>query len=635
MKNTLIALYASLLITCFNFNATEAATIFVGPPPASIQAAVNSASNGDTVQLSAGTYIQEVQVINKSIDIVGLGQGVTIIQAPSAATHLTQFFSFAGSRYWCIVMVDNQAAPTVQTVNISDLTVDGSNQQDTVIPPLYGSANRFFAIGYHNAAGTVLDVHTTNTKQTAVFNQLAGSGIVNASDVGTVTFNVTNCLVDLYQRIGIDFRGAALTANVSGCTVNRGFTPTPNIFSSTPNGIEYSVSAKGSCTNNTSSLNISTIVNVVGCGILLFGNGDDLLVSGNTLTNNDQGLGATNSGNNLTIESNIANYTLAPGINTAQGIVVQDTDGLTTLTANTMDVNAGVNMTLNASTDLPFQLHENVFNNGQVGLLVIGNATVGPIVTMDSDVFTGTSGYYIQEDASPNDIWPSTATVSFDGLLSGHMTMAEFNFVLTKIFDQHNDPALGLVLDFIPPVPPTISSIDPTSGPEAGGTVVTITGFSFLSSDTEVFFGATPATSVTVISNTQIIATAPPGTGTVDITVVTSIGTTPIVPEDQFTYIPIIPLPPSNFVGVVVKNKFLNESGLFLKATWKASPTPNVVSYRIYKNGTLVQTVYRHSFLEFVRRLHSKSEAKAFSISAVNSEGVESEKINITIQDHS
>lgn len=50
---------------CFFFllivRLLTAATIVVGPPPACIQAAINSAANGDIIQLSAGTYIEQVQ----------------------------------------------------------------------------------------------------------------------------------------------------------------------------------------------------------------------------------------------------------------------------------------------------------------------------------------------------------------------------------------------------------------------------------------------------------------------------------------------------------------------------------------------------------------------------------------------
>ncbi|WP_169055411.1 putative Ig domain-containing protein [Rhizobium sp. P44RR-XXIV] len=83
---------------------------------------------------------------------------------------------------------------------------------------------------------------------------------------------------------------------------------------------------------------------------------------------------------------------------------------------------------------------------------------------------------------------------------------------------------------------PTISSISPTSGPTSGGTAVTITGANF-SGTTAVTFGATAASSFTVNSATSITATAPAGTGTVDIRVTTTGGTSATSAADQYTYV--------------------------------------------------------------------------------------------------
>ena len=84
---------------------------------------------------------------------------------------------------------------------------------------------------------------------------------------------------------------------------------------------------------------------------------------------------------------------------------------------------------------------------------------------------------------------------------------------------------------------PTISSISPTQGPETGGTTVMITGTN-LDNATEVDFGATAVTSFTIDTATQITLTAPAGTGTVDVTVVTVGGTSTTSVADQFTYVP-------------------------------------------------------------------------------------------------
>ena len=86
-------------------------------------------------------------------------------------------------------------------------------------------------------------------------------------------------------------------------------------------------------------------------------------------------------------------------------------------------------------------------------------------------------------------------------------------------------------------VPPTVSSISPTSGPIKGGTVVTITGSNFTAASA-VKFGSTAATSVTVDSSTQITATAPAGeVGMVNITVSTSGVVSSATASDQFTYL--------------------------------------------------------------------------------------------------
>ena len=83
---------------------------------------------------------------------------------------------------------------------------------------------------------------------------------------------------------------------------------------------------------------------------------------------------------------------------------------------------------------------------------------------------------------------------------------------------------------------PVVTGLSPTSGPEAGGTLVTITGTGFTGA-TAVDFGATAATNVTVVNDTTITANSPAGTGTVDVTVTTPAGTSATSPADQFTYV--------------------------------------------------------------------------------------------------
>ena len=92
---------------------------------------------------------------------------------------------------------------------------------------------------------------------------------------------------------------------------------------------------------------------------------------------------------------------------------------------------------------------------------------------------------------------------------------------------------------------PVITHVEPSSGQAAGGTVVTIWGerfFSFVVANCDigytfgnVMFGNTRAASFTLDSENQATAVAPPGTGTVDVTV-EAVGKSPTGPADQFTY---------------------------------------------------------------------------------------------------
>jgi hypothetical protein len=81
---------------------------------------------------------------------------------------------------------------------------------------------------------------------------------------------------------------------------------------------------------------------------------------------------------------------------------------------------------------------------------------------------------------------------------------------------------------------PVINSISPNNGPSAGGTVVTITGTNF-DSGSVVKFGNNVAVSQ-YFSRTQLTATAPPGSGTVDITVTNGSQTSQPIFRDEFTY---------------------------------------------------------------------------------------------------
>jgi hypothetical protein len=83
---------------------------------------------------------------------------------------------------------------------------------------------------------------------------------------------------------------------------------------------------------------------------------------------------------------------------------------------------------------------------------------------------------------------------------------------------------------------PSVTSVNPNSGTTSGGNTITIAGMNFTGATT-VDFGSTAATSVTVISSTQVTAVDPAeSAATVDVTVTTPAGTSADSASDQFAY---------------------------------------------------------------------------------------------------
>jgi len=135
---------------------------------------------------------------------------------------------------------------------------------------------------------------------------------------------------------------------------------------------------------------------------------------------------------------------------------------------------------------------------------------------------------------------------------------------------------------------PLISSVGPGQGPTGGGTQVTITGSGFTRGVTGVSFGSARASDFTVDSDSQITATAPASAAevskesdtAVDVAVTTQLGTSPLNPADQFTYIGNHEVVPDGAAAVT-------SSGASASVTvTPTSPGDLLVAYIATFNGT-------------------------------------------------
>lgn len=102
-------------------------------------------------------------------------------------------------------------------------------------------------------------------------------------------------------------------------------------------------------------------------------------------------------------------------------------------------------------------------------------------------------------------------------------------------------PKVGIVLVLQckgekPPARPAVTGLSATSGPAVGGAQLDVLGSGFKSGSV-VRFGKAKATVDAVLSPADILVTAPPGSGTVAVTVTTAGKTSALSVRDRYTYI--------------------------------------------------------------------------------------------------
>ena len=160
-----------------------------------------------------------------------------------------------------------------------------------------------------------------------------------------------------------------------------------------------------------------------------------------------------------------------------------------------------------------------------------GPAAGGTSVTITGTGFTGATAVDFGTTAATNVTVVNDTTITADspagtGIVDVTVTTPGGTSA-TSAADQFT---------YIAAAAPTVTAISPTSGPAAGGTLVTITGTGFTGA-TAVDFGTTAATNVTVVSATTITADSPAGTGTVERDRDhPGAARRPISPADQFTF---------------------------------------------------------------------------------------------------
>ncbi len=118
-------------------------------------------------------------------------------------------------------------------------------------------------------------------------------------------------------------------------------------------------------------------------------------------------------------------------------------------------------------------------------------------------------------------------------LFTSHLEASPFTTSTTSFFVQEQSPSSPV---------PKVTEVTPDEGPDSGGSTVTVTGSHF-DGATRVQVGSIEATSFAEDSESQIEAVVPPGSGDVDVTVTTPVGTSQRGETDIYQY--LAPPPPT------------------------------------------------------------------------------------------
>ena len=367
-------------------------TVGLGGTYSTIQAAVDAAGNGDRIEIAAGTYREQVTVDGKNITLQGAGSGQTIIEAPDAASLVSNASDSNASRptKYAVVTVKGDA-----DVTIAGVTVDGRDQASIPNPP---TNYDFMAIYVLNSDAHIDGVVAKGADELAgddvSGNQRNHAILVTSHDVGhggtgAHTVEIENSTVSGFQKTGIFVNGSTLTANIHDNTIVG--THTAN---TAQNGIQvgslFGAVGDGDFSGTHATIDHNTITDIgnsgpagSASGIIVFsGDASAVSITNNTLTG-----------------------WAAPQANGNSGITFADSNG-GTVSGNTISgFDAGLNVLdqFGGTLHTPVSHSGNIYNNDVVNIALEPNPA-------------GTTGLTFSGSAGHDDLTGNAGNDTLSGL---------------------------------------------------------------------------------------------------------------------------------------------------------------------------------------------------------------------------
>ncbi|MEZ4386165.1 MAG: FlgD immunoglobulin-like domain containing protein [Candidatus Krumholzibacteriia bacterium] len=290
-----------------------AATLHVPAQYATVQAGVSAAAAGDTVQVAAGVY-QEQVVITVALVLRGAGADLTTIEAPPAMPH-----AVGAAVYRAIVCVDNAGGP----VTVSDLTIDGLARQP--------ASGRFVGLMFYKRGGVVRNVTVHDLHHTPADAMASGIGVLASLDAPATNpaLRLEDVTVTAFQKAGVVVASRGQAVVMTRVSVDAQGVVTQAV----PNGIEL-------VAVNNAVLTDCTITGVSHNGLpnssytasgLLAVNCTGLMVDGATVSGCLAGVyleGTAGSLYDLTVDQPAASLTDAHGLVSVTGPIETAASGL-------------------------------------------------------------------------------------------------------------------------------------------------------------------------------------------------------------------------------------------------------------------------------------------------------------------
>ena len=348
-----------------------------------IQDGIDAAVGGDTINVAAGTYDEQV-VIDKSLTLQGAGDS-TIIQPSATAVQNMNTYTYFSKDFAPVVYAEGTSSVTIQEVKI-----DGS--QAVTFPSGTDNYVGLFLVGTDATVDHVTSVNFLNYP-----GSILGYNMYVNANSETVSVEIDTCSISGVGRGGIQCVGDGLTMNIHNCTVTG-----PGVRHSgelIANGILIWDSATGTIVNNTVS---DFAYDGTGwCAQGIDGTGATS-VTGNTVTDCQCGIGVWGDSSSTNPYVTISDNTI-----TATGLVGSEGDGVTGITVDawgggTATATISNNNLSGGGPDDGIRIGQDFDDPDAIDATISSNT----IIDWDTGIFIGDSADEI--DVADNEISSST-----------------------------------------------------------------------------------------------------------------------------------------------------------------------------------------------------------------------------------